>query len=572
VRIALAQLNTVVGDIGGNARRIGDAIERAAAAGAAITLVPELAISGYPPEDLLMRPEFAAASRAALDELAVGVTRGAALVGFPEWSGPGGDVHNSAALVAGGRVQAVYRKRFLPNYGVFDEARYFSAGDRPIVLDVLGARVGVAICEDIWYSEPVAGDLAAGRLDLICCLSSSPYHQGKADWRERMLGTRAGDSQAALAFCNQVGGQDELVFDGRSVVFDAHGELVARASQFGEELLLADVDLEMAARRRLREPLARRLGGEPPPAVPILAPPPLEASANGSAGRIARILDSPEELWSALVTGLRDYVDKNGFRMVVLGVSGGIDSALVATLAADALGSERVVGVAMPSPHSSPESLADAQALAESLGIRLETIAIAPVVGAFEDAVADLFAGLPGDITEENLQARVRGTLLMALSNKFGWLVLATGNKSEISVGYSTLYGDMVGGFAPIRDLYKTWVFRLARWRNESEGRELIPRHTLERPPSAELAPGQLDTDRLPPYDLLDRILEGYVEHDLGARELAARGLPEEISAEVIRMVDRAEYKRRQGPVGIKITPRAFGKDRRMPITSRHGE
>ncbi|MDX6647702.1 MAG: hypothetical protein QOK40_3429, partial [Miltoncostaeaceae bacterium] len=423
---------------------------------------------------------------------------------------------------------------------------------------------------DIWYSEPVAGDLAAGRLDLNCCLSSSPYHQGKADWRERMLGTRAGDSQAALAFCNQVGGQDELVFDGRSVVFDARGELVARASQFGEELLLADIDLELAARRRLREPLARRLGGEPPPALPVIAPSPLDLAANGSVGRIAPTLGSHEELWGALVTGLRDYVDKNGFRTVVLGLSGGIDSALVATLAADALGSERVVGVAMPSPHSSPHSLADAQALAESLAIRLEAIPIAPVVGAFEEALADLFAGLPRDITEENLQARVRGTLLMALSNKFGWLVLATGNKSEISVGYSTLYGDMVGGFAPIRDLYKTWVFRLARWRNESEGRELIPRHTLERPPSAELAPDQLDTDSLPPYDLLDRILEGYVEHDLGARELAARGLPEEMAAEVIRMVDRAEYKRRQGPVGIKITPRAFGKDRRMPITSRH--
>jgi NAD+ synthase (glutamine-hydrolysing) len=381
VRIALAQLNTVVGDIGGNARRIGEAIERAAAAGAGITLVPELAISGYPPEDLLLRPDFAAASRAALDEVAAGVTRGAALIGFPEWSGPGGDVHNSAALVADGRVQAVYRKRFLPNYGVFDEDRYFSAGDRPIVLELLGARVGVGICEAIWYSEPVAGDLAAGRLDLICCLSSSPYHQGKADWRERMLGTRAGDSHAALAFCNQVGGQDELVFDGRSVVFDAYGELVARAGQFAEELLIADVDLEMAARRRLREPLARRLGGEPPPALPVAAALPGDASANGRLNVIAATLDAPAELWSALVTGLRDYVDKNGFRTVVLGLSGGIDSALVATVAVDALGSERVVGVAMPSRHSSPDSLGDAQALAESLGIRLETIPIGPVVG-----------------------------------------------------------------------------------------------------------------------------------------------------------------------------------------------
>jgi NAD+ synthase (glutamine-hydrolysing) len=570
VRIALAQLNTIVGDIPGNARRIAESIDRAAAAGAAITLVPELAITGYPPEDLLLRPDFASAARTALDELATGVSRGAALIGFPEWSGPGGDVFNSAALVADGRVQAVYRKRFLPNYGVFDEGRYFSAGDRPIVLDVLGARVGVAICEDIWYSAPVAGDLAAARLDLICCLSASPYHHGKADWRERMLGTRAGDCAAALAFCNQVGGQDELVFDGRSVVFDPYGELVARAGQFTDELLLADVDLERAARRRLREPLARRLGANAPPAQPLVVRPPAEAAGDGWANRIEPRLDEPAELWGALVTGLRDYVDKNGFHTVVIGLSGGIDSALTAVLAADALDAGRVAGVAMPSPHSSPDSLADARALAENLGIRLETIPIGSVVAAFEEGLAELFAGLPADVTEENLQARVRGTLLMGLSNKFGWLVLATGNKSEISVGYSTLYGDMVGGFAPIRDLYKTWVARLARWRNESEGREVIPRNTLERPPSAELAPGQLDTDRLPPYDLLDQILEGYVEHDLGPRELAARGLPEELCAEVIRMVDRAEYKRRQGPVGIKITSRAFGKDRRMPITSRH--
>ncbi len=571
MRVALAQINTVVGDIDGNAGRVAAALADAGEAGADVTLVPELAMSGYPPEDLLLRPAFAAACREALVGVAAGVGRGLAVIGFPEWDG---DCHNSAAVVADGRVQAVYHKRFLPNYGVFDEARYFRAGDGPMVLEALGARIGIAICEDIWYPSPVASDLAAARVDLICCISASPYHRGKGDRREQMLATRADDCAAALAFCNLVGGQDELVFDGRSALFDAAGELVARAPQFDERLLVADVDLGLSARRRLREPLGRRLPttAAAAEAVRISAS---RAARNGAPpaaarGEIAPALRDEPEVWAALRTGLRDYVGKNRFPGVLVGLSGGIDSALTAALAADALGADRVTGVAMPSSLSSPESLAGAEALAESLAIRLMQLPIAPLVGAFDEVLAEAFAGREPDITEENIQARARGTLLMALSNKLGLMVLATGNKSEISVGYSTLYGDMVGGFAPLRDLSKTWVYRLARWRNASEGREVVPEATIARPPTAELRPGQLDTDSLPPYDVLDAILEGYVEQGLEPDDLVRRGHPEIIVAEVVRMVDRAEYKRRQGPVGIKITPRAFGRDRRMPITTRH--
>jgi NAD+ synthase (glutamine-hydrolysing) len=572
VRVALAQINTVVGDIDGNAARLASALSDAGEAGAEVTLVPELAISGYPPEDLLLRPAFAAACREALDDVAAGVRRGLAVIGFPEWDG---DCHNSAAVVAEGRVQAVYRKRFLPNYGVFDEARYFRAGEQPMVLEALGARIGICICEDIWYPSPVASDLAAARVDLVCCISASPYHRGKGDRREQMLATRADDCAAALAFCNLVGGQDELVFDGRSAAFDAAGELVARAPQFDEHLLVADVDLGLSARRRLREPLARRLPTTADGQVTTLSVP--SAAGNGGApaplgpgGEVAPALRDEPEVWGALRTGLRDYVGKNRFPGVLIGLSGGIDSALTAALAADALGPDAVTGVAMPSELSSPESLEGAEALAESLAIRLIQLPIAPVVDAFEEVLAEPFAGREPDKTEENIQARARGTLLMALSNKLGPLVLATGNKSEISVGYSTLYGDMVGGFAPLRDLSKTWVYRLARWRNASEGREVVPEATIARPPTAELRPGQLDTDSLPPYDVLDAILEGYVEQGLEPDDLVRRGHPELLVAEVVRMVDRAEYKRRQGPVGIKITPRAFGRDRRMPITTRH--
>lgn len=565
MRIALAQLNTVVGDVVGNTARVVDALRRAEDEGASLLLVPELAVAGYPPEDLLLRPSFAARTRRAIEEIAEASTDTLAVVGFVDWSH---DAYNAAAVVGGGEVHAVYRKRFLPNYGVFDEARYFQAGASPLVIDVGDARIGIVICEDIWYSAPVASDLAAAHLDLICCVSASPYHQGKAASRERMLATRASDAAAALAFCNLVGGQDELIFDGNSTLFDAEGNITARCDSFDEDFIVASLDLDATRRRRLRAPLARRIrDGELPAGLRIDAAIPPRASSVEDAPRITGRPDRLEELWRALVVGIRDYVDKNGFPSVLLGLSGGIDSAVVGTLAVDALGADRVRGVAMPSVFSSPESLGDAKDLADNLGITLDVVEIASVVAAFEAALAPIFGDAPRDTTEENLQARARGTLLMALSNKYGGLVLATGNKSEIAVGYSTLYGDMVGGFAPIRDVLKTTVYDLARWRNGSG--EVIPEHSITRPPSAELRPDQEDTDSLPPYDVLDPLLRAYVEDDVDVDRLADQPEFADIARTVVSMVDRAEYKRRQGPIGIKITPRAFGKDRRMPITNR---
>jgi NAD+ synthase (glutamine-hydrolysing) len=566
VRVAVAQINTVVGDIAGNTEHVRAVIQRGRAEGAMLTLVPELALCGYPPEDLLLRPEFAAECRRALDELARDVTEGCAIVGFVDWRD---DCYNAAAILADGRVQAVYHKRFLPNYGVFDEARYFAAGTEQLVIDVQGARVGIVICEDIWYSEPVAGDLAVARLDLICCISASPYHQGKGLARERMLATRASDSAAALAFCNLVGGQDELIFDGHSAIFDEDGEVIARCGQFAEDFVVVDLVREAAARKRLREPLVRRITDQTAPTAWTVSMTVPAAPAAPSRAAVTPVLGEEAELWQALVLGIHDYVEKNGFPGVLIGLSGGIDSALTAALAVDALGAARVTGVTMPSIFSSAESLGDAQDLAENLAIAMEVIPIAPVVAAFEDALAEAFAGTERGVAEENIQARVRGTLLMALSNKLGRMVLATGNKSEIAVGYSTLYGDMVGGFAPIRDVAKTTVYRLARWRNAHEGRDVIPRHSIERPPSAELRPDQRDTDSLPEYEVLDPIIKAYVEGDLGSSAQRTNGAAE-IIHDVIRMVDRAEYKRRQGPIGIKITPRAFGKDRRMPITNKY--
>ena len=566
MRIACAQLNTVVGDLDGNLQRVRGAIRDATARGAHLVLTPELALTGYPPEDLLLRPSFADASRQALEALAADVTEGVAIVGFVDHDE---DCRNAAAIIADGRVQAVYHKRFLPNYGVFDEARYFRAGDGPIVLDVAGARVGIVICEDIWYPDPVAAELARARLDVIACISSSPFHQAKGDARERMLQTRAADSAAALVYCNQVGGQDELVFDGRSVVIDAGGEVIARAPVFDEDLLIADLPLDLTAGRRLREPLLRRLdplpGGGP---VVVQATPP--APSPMPASPIAPVAGPEQELWGALVQGVRDYVGKNGFPGVIIGLSGGIDSALTAAIAVDALGADRVRGVAMPSVFTESRSTTDAQALADALGMRMDVIEIAPVVDAFEAQLAGVFEGRPRDVAEENLQARVRGTLLMAVSNKHGDMVLATGNKSEMSVGYSTIYGDMAGGFAPLRDVSKTWVYRLSSWRNRDAGREVIPQATIDRPPTAELRPDQRDSDSLPEYEVLDPILEAYVEEDLPPAALVERGFPEDVVRRIVGMVDRAEYKRRQGPPGVKTTPRAFGRDRRMPITNRH--
>ena len=572
LRIALAQVDSTVGDVPGNARKIADRTARAREAGAALVVFPELALTGYPPEDLLLKTHFLDAARAALDELAA-QTRGiAALVGFPE---RGEDVYNSAALLAEGSVAAVYRKIHLPNYGVFDERRYFQAGGGPAVVEVNGVTLGLTICEDIWEPGPPASAEAVAGAEVIVNLSASPYHAGKGLERERMLVQRARDNLAAVVFCNLVGGQDELVFDGHSVAIDQEGEVVARAPQFEEALTLCTLDPGAVAAARLRDPRHRSaVRGERGEAPPVARLASLEVAPAGAAaevgGDVAHLLCADEEVYSALRTGLRDYVEKNGFERVVLALSGGIDSALTALIAADALGPERVSCVSMPSPYSSEGTRADAEAIARNLAAELIEIPIERAMKAYDELLAGAFAGHEPDIAEENIQARIRGNVVMALSNKFGWLVLTTGNKSELSVGYATLYGDMAGGFAVLKDVFKGWVYRLVRWRNEREGRELVPASVLERPPSAELRHEQRDDQTLPPYEVLDAILAGYVEQDLDAAELVRQGLPVDEVERVIRMVDRAEYKRRQAPPGIRISTKAFGRDRRLPITNRY--
>jgi NAD+ synthase (glutamine-hydrolysing) len=573
LRVALAQINAVVGDIGGNAQKIREHIERARDDGAQLVVFPELALTGYPPEDLLLKTHFVDAAGAALEEIAGDTEDIVALVGFPERRD---DVYNACAVLADGRVQAIYRKMFLPNYGVFDEQRYFQAGSEPALIEVNGVAVGLTICEDIWEPGPPATSEALAGAQVIVNLSASPYHSGKPLEREQMLVQRARDNAAIMLFCNLVGGQDELVFDGHSVAIDAAGEVVARAPQFEEALVVASVDPGAVAALRLRDARhraavrrSRELGaGDPCPILARLA----VASRDGheaQGGPVAEPLDGEEEIYSALVAGLHDYVDKNGFERVVLGLSGGIDSALVALLAVDALGAERVTTVVMPSPYSSSATQDDARAIARNLGTQLLEFGIEPLMQGYDEALADVFEGLESDITEENLQARMRGNLVMALSNKFGWLVLTTGNKSELSVGYATLYGDMAGGFAVLKDVYKGWVYRLVEWRNERAGTDLVPRAVITRPPSAELRYEQRDEDSLPPYDVLDAILFGYIEGDLDADQLVHQGLPAEDVERVIALVDRAEYKRRQAPPGIRISTRAFGRDRRLPITNR---
>jgi NAD+ synthase (glutamine-hydrolysing) len=596
VRVALCQLNATVGDIHGNAERIGEGMRAAHDAGAELVLFPELALTGYPPEDLLLKEHFLADAATALRELATQAREIVAVVGFPERAE---DVFNSAAVLAGGAVHAIYRKVYLPNYGVFDEQRYFQAGPAGAVIDVGSERVGLTVCEDMWEPGPPASDEAHAGATLILNISASPYHAGKGAQRERMFAQRARDNVACVAFCALVGGQDELVFDGHSCVIDHNGVTVARAAQFREELLVCDVDLQAAAAARLRDPSQRpaaRRSQQSALVLPALSTPTSEADTTVT-GELAELLAPEEaEVYAALALGLRDYVHKNGFQRVVLGLSGGIDSALVACLAADALGPRCVNTAIMPSPYSSSATQDDARALAAALGTHVHEFQIAPVMGSYEIALQDEFSGREQDLTEENLQARIRGNLLMALSNKFGWLVLATGNKSEMSVGYTTLYGDLAGGFALIKDVPKTLVYRLCTWRNSDAGalaadaiasqagglqdsaddapgaaaRRPIPITIIERAPSAELRHDQRDEDSLPPYEVLDRILEGYVELDQSAEQLIAQGLGAEDVQRTIRLVDLAEYKRRQAPPGIKITPRAFGRDRRMPITNRY--
>jgi NAD+ synthase (glutamine-hydrolysing) len=553
LRVALAQIDPTVGDIDGNAAKIAEWIGRARAEGAELAIFPELCVPGYPAEDLYLKRHFVEANRRAVEELAREVGEMVALVGFAE-PVAGGDedrrAHNSLAVLAGGAVQSVYRKNRLPNYSVFDEQRYFVPGDDPATVEVAGETVGLTICEDVWAPGPPASSEAAAGARLIANPSGSPYHRGKGREREAMLAERARAYGACFAFCNLVGAQDELVFDGQSFVVDAEGTVLARAAQFEEELLVCE--------------------------IPSPAP-----------ARLAEPLSDLAEVYAALTLGLRDYVHKNGFRHVGVALSGGIDSALVALLAVDALGPEHVSCVVMPSPHSSVETQQDARNIAANLGVELIEIPIAAAMAEYETALAPSFGRggdgggsdepLPHDparpsepdLAAENLQARIRGNMMMALSNKHGWLVLTTGNKSEMSVGYATLYGDMAGGFAAIKDVPKTLVYELVEHRNASAGRELIPASVLERQPSAELRPDQLDSDSLPPYELLDRILEAYVEGDQGREEMIAAGLPAEVVDDVVRMVDRSEYKRRQAAPGIRITPKAFGRDRRLPITNR---
>ncbi|GIU96011.1 MAG: putative glutamine-dependent NAD(+) synthetase [Gaiellaceae bacterium] len=567
MRLALAQLDVVVGDIEGNRDRIVDVLGTAREADADLVVFPELAVTGYPPEDLLLRPAFVRAAHAAVGEIARATEGLVALVGTP-WLDR--DLANACAVCADGAVRAVYRKHFLPNYGVFDEHRYFGEGRELVLLRLGETYVGLTICEDVWQPGPPATDLALAGAQLIVNLSASPFHVGKAEEREEMLVTRARDTSAYVAFCNLVGGQDELVFDGHSVVLDDSGTVVARAPGFEEHLLVVDVSPELAIGRRLRDIRRRELerSRETAPEVRIVE----LAGARGAGHHPASHPVAPfepelEQMRRALTLGLRDYVDKNGFHDVVVGVSGGIDSALTAALCADALGPERVHCVSMPSRFTSEGTRTDARRLAEALGCDFREIPIEAMVETFRRELAEATGGLRG-LADENLQARVRGVVVMALSNTYGWLVVSTGNKSELAVGYATLYGDMVGGFALLKDVFKTDVFRLARYLNERAGRELIPASTIERAPSAELRPDQRDEDSLPPYELLDPVLEAYVERDRSREELLEEFDPEVVER-AVALVDRAEYKRRQAPPGVKLRPKAFGRDRRTPITNR---
>jgi NAD+ synthase (glutamine-hydrolysing) len=570
VRLALAQINPVVGDLEGNRALILERLAEAKANAADLVVFPELAVTGYPPEDLLLRPGFIRAAEDSVEQIAREARGTTVLVGGPHFDR---DLYNACYVCAGGEVKAVYRKRFLPNYGVFDEDRYFASGRDLILLEHGKTLVGPTVCEDMWQPGPPATDLALAGAELLVNISASPFYVGRDREREEMFVTRARDNSCFVAFCNTVGGQDELIFDGHSVVLDDEGTVIARAPGFEEALLLADVEPKEVIGRRLRDVRRRALAREREeiPPVEIIHVGARGPSQNGSKVRVEVVpfVDEIEQMRLALELGLHDYVDKNGFRDVVVGVSGGIDSAVTATLAAEALGTERVHCVSMPSRYSSEPTRADARRLAENLGSHFLEIPIGSIVDAFEAALAEPFAGTEPDLTEENIQARARGVLLMALSNKFGWMLVATGNKSELSVGYATLYGDMAGGFALLKDVYKTDVFRLARSLNDRARKELIPQTIIDRAPSAELRDNQLDEDSLPPYPKLDEVLEQYVEHDRTLEELSADGFDKDVVERAVSMVDRAEYKRRQAPPGVKLRPKAFGRDRRTPITNR---
>lgn len=580
LRVALAQINVTVGDLQGNSLKIKHAMQQAAAQGAHIVCMPELALTGYPPEDLLLNPAFVDANLRALDELIVasrdfpGLT---SVIGFVDRDH---DIYNAAAVIYEGRLYGTYHKHFLPNYGVFDENRYFQAGRTSPLFLVNGVHVGVNICEDVWYpTGPMTRQALAGA-EVIININGSPYYSGKGHFRAEMLATRAADNSVIVVYLNMVGGQDELVFDGDSMVFNEAGELIARAKEFEEDMLVVDLDTASVFRTRLHDPRRRQerllLEKDQVPKItiyeqPSLTPPMAKTKiVLGAPQRIEPKMERLQEIYSALVLCTGDYVRKNNFKQVIIGLSGGIDSSLTAAIAVDALGAENVLGVSMPSGYSSEGSRSDAKELADNLGITMLTIPIEEVFRTSLKVLSPAFGeGEPG-LAAENLQARIRGNILMALSNKFGSLVLTTGNKSELATGYSTLYGDMAGGFTVLKDVLKTLVYELAAYRNTLGDKPVIPQSVIEKPPSAELRPGQKDTDSLPPYDVLDPILQAYAEDDRSLAEIVAMGFDRQTVERVIRLVNLSEYKRRQAPPGVKITTRAFGRDRRLPITNHY--
>ena len=572
LRIGLCQINTTVGDIEGNTRKILHYITLGKKMGADLLVFPEMAVTGYPPEDLLLMTKFIEANLKAVNRIAKATSSITVIVGFV---GKDGDIFNSAALLHNGKLIDVYSKIYLPNYGVFDEDRYFQVGRENFIFTLKSTPIGLSICEDLWYpGDPIRTQALYGGAELIVNISSSPYHAGKCAFREKMISTRASDNAAIVAYCNLVGGQDELVFDGGSLIFDQRGELMVRGRQFEEDLILSDLDMEAVFRMRLHDPRIRRERfSEEEKGLRKIELTNQTHSIRKKPSipkRDSKPLDRLSEIYTALVLGTGDYIRKNGFKQVLIGLSGGIDSALTAAVAVDALGKKGVIGVAMPSQYSSRESMEDAKTFANNLGIRFLTVPITEIFQAYLKTLAPSFKGLKPNVTEENIQARIRGNILMALSNKFGWLVLTTGNKSEMSVGYCTLYGDMAGGYAVLKDVPKTLVYELARYKNKKDGKTIIPKSVIVKAPSAELRPNQKDEDSLPPYPILDPILQSYVEEDKGLEDIAKMGFKEGMIKEVIQMVDRNEYKRRQSPPGVKITHRALGKDRRLPVTNKY--
>ena len=571
LRIGMAQINTTVGDFDGNLKKILEAISKARALGVDLITFPEVATCGYPPEDLLLKPQFIERNLRSLDRIIENSAGLTIIVGFVDAKS---DIYNAAAVLHDGKLVGVYHKIYLPNYGVFDENRYFQSGQECPVFIIDGIVVGVNICEDIWYEDGPATAQAHSGAEVLVNISASPYHLNKGSSREEMLGTRASDNVAIVVYNNLVGGQDELVFDGNSLVIDEKGQVIARGKQFNEDLVIVDLDIEAVFRTRLYNPKWKKEAVLPqelpwPSRTIVVSEVPTTEPKAPLPPHQPEVLSLNEEVYSALVMGTGDYVRKNGFDKVVIGLSGGIDSSLVAAIAVDALGSSNVIGVAMPSRFSSSASLSDAGLLAKNLDIKLINVSIDNLYQTYLETLSAPFAGTEPGVAEENIQARIRGNLLMALSNKFGWLVLTTGNKSEIATGYTTLYGDMAGGFAVIKDVPKTMVYELSRYRNLRAGSELIPLAIIDKPPSAELRPDQKDSDTLPAYEVLDPVLTAYVEEDKSIEQIVARGFDLEIVKRVARLVDGSEYKRRQAPPGIKITPRAFGRDRRLPITNR---